>query len=162
MKQYYNKRDSGFMFVNWETFPLVWQFRNSDLFLDICKEKKKKEGRSKNLRTESITKYTLTTINTRWEAMQIVMATKLTRMTYKIAIQLHLVAEGCSIWSSRSRRLVRKLLDTPSYGRQNIILSSFICTRWTTGVLGFDSWRGLVIFLFTTASRTILGLFLWG
>jgi hypothetical protein len=28
---------------------------------------------------------------------------------------------------------------------------------WTIGVLGFNSWRGLGIFLFTTASRTALG-----
>jgi hypothetical protein len=33
----------------------------------------------------------------------------------KIAIQLHLVAESCTIWSSRSRRPVQKLLDTASY-----------------------------------------------
>jgi len=31
------------------------------------------------------------------------MAAKLTRLTHKIAIQLHLVAESCSICSSRSR-----------------------------------------------------------
>jgi hypothetical protein len=31
-------------------------------------------------------------------------------------------------------------------------------TRWTIGVLGFDSRRGLGIFLFTAASRTALGL----
>jgi len=43
------------------------------------------------------------------------MATKLTRLTHKIAIQLHLVAESCSICSSRSRRPVRKLMNTPSY-----------------------------------------------
>jgi hypothetical protein len=43
------------------------------------------------------------------------MATKLTRLTDKIAIQLDLVAESCTICSSRSRRPVRKLLDTPSY-----------------------------------------------
>jgi hypothetical protein len=30
-------------------------------------------------------------------------------------------------------------------------------TDWTIGVLGFDSRRGLGIFLFTTASRTALG-----
>jgi hypothetical protein len=30
-------------------------------------------------------------------------------------------------------------------------------TGWTVGVLGFDSRRGLGIFLFTTASRTALG-----
>jgi hypothetical protein len=43
------------------------------------------------------------------------MAAKLTRLTHKIAIQLHLVAESFTICSSRSRRPVRKLLDTPSY-----------------------------------------------
>jgi len=42
------------------------------------------------------------------------MATKLTRLTHKIAIQLHLVAENCTICSSRSRQPVRKLLITPS------------------------------------------------
>jgi hypothetical protein len=73
------------------------------------------EGVSKSFRTESITKYTLTTINTRWEATQSVMATKLTRPAHKIAIQLHLVAQSCTICSSRFRRPVRKLLDTPSY-----------------------------------------------
>jgi hypothetical protein len=57
----------------------------------------------------------ITTINTRWEATQRVMAAKLTRLTHKIAIQLHLLAESCIICSSRSRRSVRKLLDTPSY-----------------------------------------------
>jgi hypothetical protein len=30
-------------------------------------------------------------------------------------------------------------------------------TGWEIGVLGFDSWRGLGIFLFTTVSRTALG-----
>jgi len=39
----------------------------------------------------------------------------LIRLTHKIAIQVHLVAESCTICSSRSRRPVRKLLDTPSY-----------------------------------------------
>jgi hypothetical protein len=43
------------------------------------------------------------------------MAAKLTRLTHKIAIQLHLLAESCNICSSDSRRPVRKLLDTPSY-----------------------------------------------
>jgi hypothetical protein len=43
------------------------------------------------------------------------MAEKLTRLTHKTAIQLHLVAGSCTICSSRSRWLVRKLLDTPSY-----------------------------------------------
>jgi hypothetical protein len=43
------------------------------------------------------------------------MATELTRLTHKIAIQLYLVAESCTISSSRSRRPVRKLLATPLY-----------------------------------------------
>jgi hypothetical protein len=53
--------------------------------------------------------------NTRWEATQSVMAAKLTRLTHKMEIQLHPVAESCTICSSRSRRPVWKLLDTPSY-----------------------------------------------
>jgi hypothetical protein len=43
------------------------------------------------------------------------MAAKLTRLTHKIAIKLHLVAESCTVYNSRARRPVRKLLDTPSY-----------------------------------------------
>jgi hypothetical protein len=43
------------------------------------------------------------------------MAAKLTRLTHEIAILLHLVAESFTICSSLSRRLVRELLDTPSY-----------------------------------------------
>jgi len=43
------------------------------------------------------------------------MAAKLTRLTHKTALQLHLVAESCTICSSRSRRSVRKLMDTSSY-----------------------------------------------
>jgi hypothetical protein len=69
------------------------------------------EGVSKSLRTE----YIEITITTRWEVTQRVMATKLTRLTQKVAIQLHLVAESVTICSSRSRRPVLKLLDTPSY-----------------------------------------------
>jgi len=43
------------------------------------------------------------------------MAAKPTRLTHKIAVQLHLVTEICTICSSRCKRPVRKLLDTPSY-----------------------------------------------
>jgi hypothetical protein len=43
------------------------------------------------------------------------MAAKLARLTHKIPIPLHLVAENYTICSSRSRRPFRKLLDTPSY-----------------------------------------------
>jgi hypothetical protein len=73
------------------------------------------EGVSKSFWTESITKYMPTFAITRLEATQRVMAAKLTRLTHRIAIQLHLVAERSTICSSRSRRPFRKLLDTPSY-----------------------------------------------
>jgi len=48
------------------------------------------------------------------------MAAKLTRLTHKIAIQLYLVAENCTICSSRSRRPVQKLLDTHSYKSNDV------------------------------------------
>jgi len=43
------------------------------------------------------------------------MAAKLTRLTQKITIQLHLMEENSIICSFRSRRPVRKPSDTPSY-----------------------------------------------
>jgi hypothetical protein len=43
------------------------------------------------------------------------MAAKLTRLTHKLTIQLHLAAESCTICSSRTRRPVRKLLDITSH-----------------------------------------------
>jgi hypothetical protein len=43
------------------------------------------------------------------------MAAKLTRLTQKIAIQLNVVTESCTICSSRSRWPVRKLLGKPQY-----------------------------------------------
>jgi hypothetical protein len=52
-------------------------------------------------------------MNTRREAAQSVTAAKLNRLTHRIAIQLHLVAEICTICSSHSRWPVRKLSDTP-------------------------------------------------
>jgi len=42
------------------------------------------------------------------------MAAKLTTLSYKIVIQLHLVTEYCTICNSRPWRPVRKPLDTPS------------------------------------------------
>jgi hypothetical protein len=71
------------------------------------------ESVSKSFRTESIRKYTLITISTRWEATQRVIAAKLTRLTHKILIQLHLAAQSYTICSSRSRRPVRKLRIHP-------------------------------------------------
>jgi hypothetical protein len=62
-----------------------------------------------------IKKHTFTFGITRWEATQRVMASEFTRLIHKIAIELHLVAESCTICSSRSRRPIRKHVDTPSY-----------------------------------------------
>jgi len=56
------------------------------------------------------------------------MEAKLTRLTHKIEIQLHLVAESCTICSPRSRRSVRELLDTLSY---NSCITLLI--EWTKG-----------------------------
>jgi hypothetical protein len=42
------------------------------------------------------------------------MAAKLTRLIHNIAIQPHLVSEGCTICYSRSRLPVRKFLHTPA------------------------------------------------
>jgi hypothetical protein len=61
------------------------------------------------------------------EAPQWVMVANLTRLTHKMAIQLHLVAESCTICNSCSRRPVRKLLDTLSY------MTAFQIIQYTTG-----------------------------
>jgi len=53
--------------------------------------------------------------NTVCEATQKVMGAELAILTHKITMQLYLVAESCTICSSRSRLPVRKPLDTPSY-----------------------------------------------
>jgi hypothetical protein len=53
------------------------------------------------------------------------MASKLTKLAQKIAIQLHLVAESYTIYSSRSRWPVRKLLDTTSYSVISLLFLGF-------------------------------------
>jgi len=55
------------------------------------------------------------------------MVTKLTRLTHKLAIQLYVVAESSIICSSRFRKPVRKLLDTPWYAMELTILTLFLC-----------------------------------
>jgi len=52
------------------------------------------------------------------------MVAKLTRLTHKIAIQLHLVAESCTICSSCSKWPVQKLLDTLSYLNVYLVMKS--------------------------------------
>jgi hypothetical protein len=64
------------------------------------------------------------------------MAAKLTRLTHRIAIQMHLVAESCTICNSRSRRPVRKLLDTPSHiNMKHIKEAAFYHRNNSTGQL---------------------------
>jgi hypothetical protein len=79
---------------------------------------------SKNFRTELMKKYTLIFGITRCWPLERVIAVRVTRLTHKIAIQLHLMAESCTICSSRSRRSVRKLLDTPPIFSSTILTST--------------------------------------
>jgi len=53
------------------------------------------------------------------------MAAKLTRLKHKIAIQLHLVAESCTISSSHSRWSVQKLWIHPRTIISCIIMEVF-------------------------------------
>jgi len=93
------------------------------------------------------------------------MATKLTRLSHKIATQLHLVAEGSTIYTSRSRRPVRKLLDRPSYceywGNKlpvHLAVEVIPCFSWTWRFITVTtkayccSWVSSIKF---TSSRTI-------
>jgi len=75
----------------------------------------------------------LTTVNSRREATQKVMAVKLTMLNHKIAIQLQLEAESCTICSSRSRRPVRELLDTPSYKASYLVWNGRPWPIWRPG-----------------------------
>jgi len=52
------------------------------------------------------------------------MTAKLTKLTDKIAIQLHVVAQSYTISGSRSKRPVRKLLDTSSYFKERTWITS--------------------------------------
>jgi hypothetical protein len=76
------------------------------------------------------------------------MAAKLTRLTHKIAIQLHLVAESCTICCSCSRRPVRKLLDTPTYGDRaelGVISDKFIVKGFKSWFSGFEDGRSKIL-----------------
>jgi hypothetical protein len=78
-----------------------------------------------------ITKHTLTAINTRWEATQMVMAAKLTRLTYKTSIQLHLMAESCLYYLQFSLQAASP--ETFGYnlvsGKTFILCRLFCCER---------------------------------
>jgi len=57
------------------------------------------------------------------------MTAKLTRLTHKIAIQLQLMAESYTIYSSLSRRPIRKLFDTPSYYASSRNILNFVVLK---------------------------------
>jgi hypothetical protein len=75
-KLYYRSRQLNSCFVKWCWKPFLCErdlkFSRQWMY----------EGVSKSFRTKSIKKYMLTTINTRWEATQTLMAAKLTRLTH--------------------------------------------------------------------------------
>jgi hypothetical protein len=101
-------------------------------------------GVSKSFWIELIRKYILSFGITRSEATQRVMAAKLTRLTHKIAIQLHLVAESCTICSSHSWQPFQKFLDTTSCARLiKIELNMFYvdCGCWGNPPLKNSHWR---------------------
>jgi len=75
------------------------------------------------------------------------MALELTRLTHKIAIQLHLVVESCIIYSFRSRRPVRKLLDTPWY-----MYISPLCFWLALNTICYFALDTLTILLFTNST----------
>jgi len=66
------------------------------------------------------------------------MAEKLTRLTHKIAIQLHPMADTCTICSYRSRRPNPKLLDTPSYVPSGELgyRTGFVLHHFVIGMIG--------------------------
>jgi hypothetical protein len=72
------------------------------------------------------------------------MAAKLTRLTHKMAIQLQPVAESCTICISRSRRPVRKLLDTPSYCKRYLIKSKNCNNATRCSYEDWATWRPLI------------------
>jgi len=85
------------------------------------------------------------------------MAAKLTRLTYKIAIQLHLVAESCNISISRSRQPARKLLDTPSYGSvSNNKSEVYIQSRLNSGNAYYHSFENLLSFRLLSKTQILI------
>jgi len=54
------------------------------------------------------------------------MVAKLTKLTHKIAILLHLVAESYTICSCHSRWPVQKVLDTPLYVNHLLMEAQYV------------------------------------
>jgi hypothetical protein len=111
------------------------------------------KGVSKSFRTESITKEKpMNTFRSNTKGY----GGKITRLTHKIAIQLYLVAESCTICSSYFWRPVRKLLDTLSYIHARPvspgIVQQIMPTVYTSGSL--DTW--MIVCLTATKFDTFI------
>jgi hypothetical protein len=83
--------------------------------LYVLKTVTRYEGVSKSFRTESNNEIYAYNKKHSLRSNTKGYSSKTHRLTHEKAIQLHLVAENCTIYRSRYRRPVRKLLDTPSY-----------------------------------------------
>jgi hypothetical protein len=91
------------------------------------------------------------------------MAAKLAWMTHKIVIQLHLVAESCTICGSHTRQLIGKLLDTPSYINDVVISPLETGTRLSQKVNDFfplsictkEEMREVIRFLFAEGVKPV-------
>jgi hypothetical protein len=81
------------------------------------------------------------------------MVAKLTRLTHKIAMQLYLVVKSCTICSSRSRRPVRKLLDTLSYNVNDCGVFTFITHYRTSHSLHSMVWYVLLSYMCCVAYK---------
>jgi hypothetical protein len=84
------------------------------------------------------------------------MVSKITILAHKIAIQLHLVAESCTICSYRSRRPVWKLSETPTNMEEGVAyskgferLGQFLITRHLAGNGDFS-----ILMVITTVSTS--------
>jgi hypothetical protein len=122
------------------------------------------ECESKSFRTKSVTKYMFTFGIIHWEATQRFMTAKLIGLAHKMAPQLHLVAENCTIYSSRSSRPVRKLLDTPTYiwrfeAQQMSIIK---VTHWLEVMYVVESFKNLCFLLCRLFVSTDRGSRIWG
>jgi hypothetical protein len=120
------------------------------------------EGVSKSFRTESITKYMLTSINTRWEATQRLVAAKLTKLSHKIALQLHLVAKRYTICSGRSVKLTTHLHLVPRLIAWSCVSASpYVYMAWCLiKQTETSSWRGTSLSIGKVLTFTLLFIYL--
>jgi len=74
-----------------------------------------------------------------------VMAAKLTRLSHKVAIQLHLVAESCTICSTCPMWPVWELSDTPLWSFQRFFVPHFYIKKQIVESLCLEKLLCLII-----------------